>query len=75
MNTIASQKYGWAALTLCCLTGAYIGRESELSKDKRGDQHTALLRQKKEFAEARERWLANKEAREANGASGDSSGV
>ena len=32
MNTIASQKYGWAALTICCLTGAYIGRESEMSK-------------------------------------------
>ena len=124
MNTIASQKYGWAALTICCLTGAYIGRESEMSKgeflllflsflvvfvirfvlcavvlswplfslslslslssllspfllflllfcthqkhttsiDKRGDQHSALLRQKKEFAAAREKWLANKEA-------------
>ena len=35
-----------------------------MSKDKRGDQHTALLRQKKEFAAAREKWLANKEAKE-----------
>ena len=58
MNTIQSVKYGWVALTVCCLTGAYIGRGSELAKDKRGDQHKALIKQKEEFRRAREKWLA-----------------
>ena len=69
MNTINSVKYGWAALTVCCLTGAYIGRSSEMSKDKRGDQHTALLRQKEEFKKARERWLAKSAAEKAEASS------
>jgi hypothetical protein len=58
MNTIQSVKYGWVALTVCCLTGASIGRGSELAKDKRGDQHKALIKQKEEFRRAREKWLA-----------------
>jgi hypothetical protein len=66
MNTVQSVKYGWAALTVCCLTGAYIGRSSELSKDKRGEQHETLIRQKKEFAAAREKWLEKRKAEKAN---------
>ena len=49
MNTIQSQKLGWAALTVCCLTGAYIGRSTELAKDKRGMQHASLVEQRKKF--------------------------
>tara|TARA_B100000795_G_C22676114_1_gene389841 strand:- start:642 stop:863 length:222 start_codon:yes stop_codon:yes gene_type:complete len=67
MNTIASQKYGWAALTICVLTGAYIGRSMETSKDKRGDQHQTLMRQRVEFRAAREKWLANKAKQDEGG--------
>lgn len=49
MNTIQSQKLGWAALTVCCLTGAYIGRSMEKAKDKQGMQHRSLLEQRKKF--------------------------
>lgn len=47
-----SVKLGWAALTVCCVTGAYIGMSSEKAKDKRGDQHRSLMLQRKRFDEA-----------------------